>query len=120
MKVQTLEPTDKDVIRRETDSLQVAEKDEITTKSHGCWAGDSYLLASACRQVVSGFHVVGMSRVCILVRRLQGGIHFKRSFRTNISSYVVQNVMKEPQIVRPGGFRKVHITKFTLTMEVGT
>lgn len=82
------------------------------TKSHGCWA-------SACRQVVSGFHVVGMSRVCILEGSPQGGIHFKRSFRTNISSYMVQNVIKEPQILRPGGFRKVHINK-ALTMEIST
>lgn len=104
---------------REMDPLKVAEKEEIVTKSYACWAGDSYLLLSARRQVMSGFHIVGMSRVCMLKRSLQGDIHFKRSFRTNISSYVVQNIMKEPQILRPGGFRKVPITK-ALTMEVST
>lgn len=70
LKDQTLELTDKYMTHREMDPLKVAGKEEIVTKSYACWAGDSYLLPSAQRQVVSGFHIVTMSRVCILERSL--------------------------------------------------
>lgn len=43
----------------------------------------------------------------------------KRSFMIDISGYMSQNVMKESQILRPGGFTKVHIIKPLIT-EVNT
>lgn len=61
-------------------------------------------------QVTPGFLIVDISRVCILERSPQGRTHFRSSFSTNISSYVIQNVTKELQIPR-----EVHIAK-ALTM----
>lgn len=91
LNVQTLEPSEEEMMPRKMNSLhQVLERKKQVTASDG----NSCLLTSLWRQVMSGFHVAGVSRICILEISLQGSIHCKRSFRVNVSSQMVQNVTK--------------------------